>query len=142
MTTYLLKPPNIYGEDSRQVYDSLDNDRDGKQLWKSINASKPGIDGAKAVYGKTALEIYIHAEDRNSDGNDSSLSKKGLVEEVAIETLDFFRYDDSDSDKIRAAILQREMIIKAQIASKATAIMKTPARRYSPGRWLCNTFRG
>lgn len=57
------------------------------------------------MYGKTALEIYIHAEDSNSDGNDSSLSNKGLVEEVAIETLDFFRYDDSDSDKIRAAIL-------------------------------------
>ena len=63
------------------------------------------LDADKAVYRKTDLEIYIHAEDSNSDSNDSSLNNKGLVEEAAIKTLGFFQYDDSDSDNIRTAIL-------------------------------------
>ncbi len=76
------------------------------QLWKSINASKLGIDDDKAVYRKTDLEIYIHAEDSNSDSNDFSLNNKGLVKEAAIDTLEFFEHNDGDSDQTRTAILR------------------------------------
>ena len=74
--------------------------------WKPIDAPKLGVDGDKAVDRKTDLEIYIHVEDSNSGSNDSSLNNKGLFREAAIETLESFERDDSESEEIGTAILR------------------------------------